>query len=74
MITISFTFDTLYQHFIKLSPNLFPNIKAWSFILVTLFYNALSVELQEVIRFNRYTLPNNSIFPPFLLKRLICMS
>ena len=41
------------------SPLLPPNATAWSFSFVTLFYNALSVELQESIRLDGYILPNN---------------
>ena len=40
--------NTLYQHFIELTPLLPPNTTSWSFSLVSLFYNALSVELQEI--------------------------
>ena len=52
--------DTLYQQFIELSPLLLPNATAWYFGLVNLFYNALSVELQESIRLAGYILPDNS--------------
>ena len=45
---------------IEFSPLLSPNATYWSFSLVILFYNALSVELQEEIRLDGYTLPNNS--------------
>ena len=47
---VTLTADTLYQQFIEFSPLLPPNATAWSFSLVTLFYNVLSVELQEAIR------------------------
>ena len=47
---ITLTPDTLYQQFIEFSPLLPPNATTSSFSLVTLFYNALSVELQETIR------------------------
>ena len=47
---VTLTPDTLYQQFIELSSLLPPNATAWSFSLVTLFYNVLSVELQEAIR------------------------
>ena len=57
---ISLTPDTLYQRFIELSSLIPPNTTSWSSSLVTLFYNALSVELQEAIRLDGYTLPNNS--------------
>ena len=57
---VSITPDTLYQRFIEFSPLLPPNATAWSFSLVTVFYNALSIELQEAIRIDGYTLPNNS--------------
>ena len=58
--TISLTPDTLYQCFIELSPLLLPNATSWSFNIVTLFYNALTVELQETIRLDGYILPDNS--------------
>ena len=58
--TISLTPDTLYQRFIELLPLLPFNATSWSFSLVTLFYNALNVELQEIIRLDGYVLPNNS--------------
>ena len=57
---ISLTLDILYHRFIKFFPFLFPNATSWSFSLVTLFHNILSVELQETIRFDKYILPNNS--------------
>ena len=57
---VALTPKTLYQQFIEFSPLLPPNTTAWSFSLVTLFYNALSVELQEAIRLAGYTLPNNT--------------
>jgi len=56
----SLTPDTLYQCLIEFSLLLLPIAKSWSFNLVTLFYNALNVELQETIRFDEYILPNNS--------------
>ena len=52
--------DALYQRFIEFSPLLPPKATTWSFSLVTLFYDVLSVEFQEVIRLDGYTLPNNS--------------
>ena len=58
--TITFTPDSLYQRFIEFTPLLSPNATSWLFSLVTLFYNALSVELQESIRLDGYILPNNS--------------
>ena len=57
---VSITPDMLYQRFIEFSSLLPPTATAWFFSLVTLFYNALSVELQEAIRIDSYTLPNNS--------------
>ena len=58
--TIFLTPDTLYQRFIEFSSLLIPNTTAWSFSLVTLLCNALSVELHEAVRLDRYNLPNNS--------------
>ena len=58
--TITFTPDSLYQRFIEFTPLLSPNATSWLFSLVTLFYNALSVEFQESIRLDGYILPNNS--------------
>ena len=57
---ISLTPDALYQHFIEFLPLLHPKTAAWSSSLVNLFHNALSGELQESIRLDGYTLPNNS--------------
>ena len=57
---VTLTADILYQQFIEFSPLLPPNAITWSFSLVTLFYNALSVELQEAIRLAEYILPNNT--------------
>ena len=56
---VSLAPDTLYQRFIEFSPLLPSNVTSWYFSLVTLFYNALSVELQEAIRLDGYTLSNN---------------
>jgi len=58
--TITLTPDSLYQRFIEFTPLLYPNATSWLFSLVTLFYNALSVELQESIRLDGYILPKNS--------------
>ena len=58
--TISLTPNILYQRFIEFSPLLSPNATAWYFILVTLFYNAFSVELLESIRLDGYDLLSNS--------------
>ena len=66
--SISLTLDTLYQRFIEFSPLLPPNATSCSFSLVTLFYNALKVELQEAIRINGYILPNNSNLTTLLSK------
>ena len=52
--------DSLFQRFIEFTSLLFLNATSWSFSLVTIFYNALSIELQESIRLNGYILPNNS--------------
>ena len=57
---VTLTPDTLYQQFIEFSPLLPPNATTWSFSLVTLFYNSLSVELQESIRLAGYILLDNS--------------
>ena len=57
---ISLTPDILYQRFTKFFLFLSPNATSWSFSLVTLFHNVLSVELQKTIRFDEYILPNNS--------------
>ena len=46
--TISLIPNTLYQNFIKLTPLLPSNTTSWSLSLVSLFYNALGVELQEI--------------------------
>ena len=47
---ISLTPDTLGQRLIKFTTLLPPNATSWSFILITLIYNALSVALQHAIR------------------------
>ena len=57
---VTLTPDTLYQQFIEFLPLLNPNAITWYFSLVTLFYNALSVELQDSIRLAGYILPDNS--------------
>ena len=61
--TTYLTPDSLFQRFIEFTPLLSPNATSWSFSLVTLFYNALGVELQESIRLDGYFLPNNSTLP-----------
>ena len=61
--TTYLTPDSLFQRFIEFTPLLSPNATSWSFSLVTLFYNALGVELQESIRLDGYVLPNNSTLP-----------
>ena len=58
--TTYLTPDSLFQRFIEFTSLLSLNATSWSFSLVTIFYNALSIKLQESIRFDGYILPNNS--------------
>ena len=61
--TTYLTPDFLFQRFIEFTPLLSPNATSWSFSLVTIFYNALGVELQESIKLGGYILPNISNLP-----------
>jgi len=61
--TTYLTPDSLFQRFIEFTPLLSPNATTCSFSLVTLFYNALSIALQESIILDGYILPNNSTLP-----------
>jgi len=47
---IPFTPDDLFSRYTKFLPLLSPNIITWSFSLVTLFVNALHLELQEAVQ------------------------
>ena len=69
--TTYLTPDSLFQRFIEFTSLLFLNATSWSFSLVTLFYNALSIELQEFIRLDGYLLPNNSTLPTLFDQKLV---
>ena len=47
---ISLTPDDLFSNFTSFLPLLSPNAMAWSFCLVTLFFQALPAELQEAVQ------------------------
>ena len=48
-MTISLIPDDLFSHFLEFLPLLSSNASNWSFSLVTLFFHALLLELQETV-------------------------
>ena len=65
---ISLTLDDLFNHFTSFLPLLSPNAMSWSFYLVTLFFQALSMELQEAIQLGGYIFPDISKLTTSLLQ------
>ena len=59
---VSLTPNYLYKCSIELVTLLSSDATNLSFSLITLFYNAFSVEWPEAIRIDGYILPNNSTF------------
>ena len=65
---ISLTLDDLFNHFTSFLPLLSPNAMSWSFCLVTLFFQALPMELQEAIQLGGYIFPDISKLTTLLLQ------
>ena len=58
---IPLTPDDLYRRYIQYLPLLSFNAMTWSFSLITLFYHALPLDLQDEIIKDGYHLPNLSL-------------
>ena len=58
---ITLTPDYIYRRYIQYLPLLPSDTMIWYFRLVTLFYHALPLDLQDAIVKDRYELPNLSL-------------
>ena len=65
--TMSLTLDDLFSRYTEFLHLLSPNALTWLFILVTLFFHSLPLDLQEVVRFGGYILSHLSQLYTYIL-------
>ena len=58
----------VFGNFIAFLPLISPSAMSWSFFLVTLFFHATILELQEAVQLGGYIFPDISTLTSFLLQ------